>query len=75
MALNEALGYAFDPAAAVSAARAALEGLDHETLLTVASVLAGFTASHLQPRDLAVGSLGEWPDLHLMFLAIQDHAS
>lgn len=70
-ALNEAVGYAYSEAAAMSAAWRVLEPLDRDDLLAVASVLAGFTAVKLQPRDSLLGDIGQWSELVTLELQLR----
>lgn len=70
-ALNEAIGYAYSEHAAMVAAERVLKLLDRDDLLAVASILAGFTAVKLQPRESVLGDIGQWSELHTLTLAMR----
>jgi hypothetical protein len=70
-AVDAAIEYGYDSAAAVNAATALLASLDRADLLAVAALLAGFAATDLRPR-CGPADLSWWSSHHGFLLAMTE---
>ncbi len=66
--VSEASVYGFSTQAAVDAALEILKDAERDDLLVVASVLAGYLAVEMRPRDATWEASGVWSDVNLWLL-------